>query len=376
VRYLGDRFVALRERGNGFHTAEFYAAFASELADVRAALDDAFARDDCEAGAVLLGAIGSCWTSLGLDREGIERNETYAEALSGRLPIYAILPGLIALLFKNSRVREAVERAEDALRIARKLGDPDAIATSLQLVASTVQPKESIERLLLESDEIGHRTAEMDVWYGVRRAWLETWTQQFDRADRRLRDLLGSAMHAGDRAFIVNINMRLSVNEYFRGDLAAAVAYACEAENAARSFGNVSALAYQLYVKSNFLCLAGDVASADAAIGEAIEIAASIDPNSHDIAVFIEGAAFVRALDGGAARAALLSGYARAVYARTGVVNAGVRADLRARVEDVLVRELTEDELHAVRRRGALLCAREAIDLALSRDSGGAHAVA
>jgi predicted ATPase/DNA-binding CsgD family transcriptional regulator len=366
VRFLGDRFAALMLRGDGFTPAESYAALAADLGDVRAALDDAYARGDYESGAALLGAIATSWTALGLDREGIDRLAAYADALSGRLAAYALLPPLVALLFKNSRVAEATQRAQDALRGARDLGDPQAIATSLQLVASTVQPRDVIEALLAQSDRVGHRTPDMEIWYAVRRAWLDTTAREFDRADARLRELMARATRVGDRAFVVNLWMRRSVNEYFRGDLAAAVSYAREAEQVARTFGKVTALAYQLYVLANFLCLAGDAAAARPAITEALEIAASIDPHSNEIAVYAEGAAFVSALEGDVARAAHLSGFARAVYARTGAVLSGVRADLRARVEELLLDAIGESALAEMRARGGALRAPDAIELALA----------
>ncbi len=366
VRFLGDRFAALNRRGEGFVPTEFYAALTADLGDVRAALDDAYARADYEAGAALLGAISNSWTALGLDREGIDRMVSYADALSGRLAVYALLPGLVALLFKNSRVSEATQRAQDALRGARDLGDPQAIATSLQLVASTVQPRDVIEELMAQSDRIGYRTPQMEIWYCVRRAWLDTTAREFDRADARLRELMVRATRVGDRAFVVNLWMRRSVNEYFRGDLAAAVSYAREAERVARTFGKVTALAYQLYVLANFLCLANDAAAARPAIAEALEIAASVDPHSDEIAVYVEGAAFVRALEGDVARAALLTGFARAVYARTGAVLSGVRADLRARVEELLLNAIGDSALAEMRARGVTLSAPETIELALA----------
>jgi len=366
VRHLADRFTSLRERAGGWHPADFYAAFAAALGDIRASLDEAYARGDYEPGGKLLAAIGYYWFFLGLDREGLARNEAYIAALSQHPLRFAMMPGFVDLSFKNGFFRVASERAQSALRDARDWGDPRAITIGLNMVAATEQRVDVVRALLADIEAVDDRSAELDIWYGLRKAWVDMRSQRCEQANARLRGLYAQCLAVGDAAISSNILLRLAQNEYNRGDLAAAVSFSLRAADTIRSLGSGKILANTLHALSCYLCAVEDLPAAGAAVREALTIVASIDPQSGAVSLYVEGVSFVRVFEGDNARGAMLSAFARAAFSHVGELSAGVLGELRSRVDDLLLERLGEAELRALRSRGEQLTARDAIELALA----------
>ncbi len=140
LRYLRDRFAV--SRGQLERTArltEYYAAFATEVEDIRAALDGDAARADLPSCVSLLCDVGLALQVFGFVSEGISRNEALLAALPADDPLLeARLADTLAHLQLEGNLKlAAFASAERALGAARSTDDVPMLGAALQQYANT-----------------------------------------------------------------------------------------------------------------------------------------------------------------------------------------------------------------------------------------------
>ena len=368
LRYLRDTFVALRARAKRDFSLELQTAFATDIADIRAALDAALPRGDVRVAAELLAAIGSHWRFVGLDREGIARNETFITAMYGSDPlmIARLSTTFSEMLYKSGRLQRACEAAERALRFARESRDAPCLAAAIVAMTMTLGPSElprALE-LITEAEALPAMSIASEYTLRERRAWFTMYGGDYDACDRLSRRLIAENRALGDRYEEASILYSLSFNEYRRGNPQAAAALAVEAIDLLRSFGNVSGFATICKLGAAYFCALGDAQSARAAAGEALAIYAAIDPESANVALVLEVLAFALALRGDLPRAARLQAFAGIALGRHGYRYTFVETDVHDGLTAILRANLTAAHRASLEEDGALLSAAAALSLA------------
>ena len=136
--YQRDRFAELRlQWERTARRGEFNDALATELDNVRGALDWALTKPDVVAGGWLLAEIGMAWEPLGLRNEGIKRSETFLAVVPKRESLlHARLSSPLAdMLLHAGKTDRALELGSRAVAYARTGSDGPALAEALQKYA-------------------------------------------------------------------------------------------------------------------------------------------------------------------------------------------------------------------------------------------------
>ena len=368
LRYFADRFTALRrhvEQTGG--TVAIHTTFATEIVEIRAALDAAIGRDDVVVGGELLAEIGSLWVPLGLGREGRERDERYLAVLPSDEPllIARLSIGLSLMLLRAGRKIRSFEAATTAVENARKAGQVAMLADSLRVLATSAL---SLTRLDEASAALTEAESLLVPAPGLRlallraRAWL-TMYRDPSAAQPMYENLLEQYRLAGDPTGHLVTASNYAVNECIRGFPDRAIAITHHVLNARRATADKWSLALSLSNFAGYLCLIDDLSGASAAGLESIALFSAIEPDSPNIAMAIEVLALVSAMRGDVEHATILEAFANATFERHGFrreLNTIIIYDrLTARLENAL----TPERVAQLTREGASLYPEAAIAL-------------
>ncbi len=375
LMYLRDRFTEIRARQEATaRDAEMGDALARELGDVRSALDGALARSEIVAGAELLAALQRAWRIIGLDREGIERNEAFLAVLpDDRILLAAKLSCALALLLVDRGMfARGLEFATRACAYARASGDVETLVFALrEYAAATISLGDvaKADAALTEAEAIPVASARLRstltsgrALLSVRSGDLEGAARSFEREVRDQR-ALGNVRN-------VHVNTaNLAEVEHKRGRTARAIELLREVLPEVKRVGNRGIHAMYLGNLAAYLVATGDLPGASEAAREAIAALAR-DPGDIFVVLAIEQIALVDALSGRLSRATRLAAYAWAAFdAKTGGQREFTEQATYERLAAILDERAPPSERARLALEGAALTPEAAVALALARET-------
>ncbi|MGB8909625.1 MAG: adenylate/guanylate cyclase domain-containing protein [Candidatus Cybelea sp.] len=374
LRYLRDRFAELRAHGDRTaRAADLDAALQTELDDVRAALDGAFARLEVVEGGELLANIYATWQAIGLDAEGMARCEAYLAALTAdQSQLRARLSAALSYLLVNTgqKVR-GFELAAEAVGDARASGDASLLARVLcqyGCMAVSVQRPDDAESALIEAEGIAGTSAYLRIQLLEARAFLSWFRGDLEMAARTYERLRNEHRKLGNTRMEHMSALNLAEIEHARGQTQLAIGIVRETLAAARVSAHEGTLAILLENLAAYLAAVDDLPGADAAAREAIGIRAAREPDDAHNAIAIDHLALVFALHGNHTLAARLEGYADNALQRHGYIREFTETTTHDRLTALLREGLTLEELARLIAEGAALTPEAAIALALEED--------
>jgi tetratricopeptide (TPR) repeat protein len=344
--------------------------FAAEIEDIRFALDEALSRSDIVHGAELLAAIRSTWEGLGIEAEGMARNQAYLAALPPtQTRLLALLFTNVALSLGNSgKMALAFETATQALEHARACGEPHVLAKALLIRTRTaidlgrlddaaadhseVQAITSIP-LLVNLDMLANRAA-----LAAARGDLEAAAKTYEDLHRRFRSM-GDTSNEGSTANY------LAENFHARGHTERAIAIVREYLPKTRSGNDRSLFLMMMTNLAGYSAAVDDLTSAFGAAREVVATLAARDLDHAFLDASMEHLALAMALRGDLSRAATLEGYANAAIERNGLGRGFTETTTYDRLSARLRESLAPEELARLTTEGAALTPEAAVALAL-----------
>jgi predicted ATPase/DNA-binding CsgD family transcriptional regulator len=377
LRFFRDRFAVLSAATEQTAlTADIDEAFASEVEDVRAALDSALARGDVGAGAELLANTGSSWLWLGLQPEVIARYTAYLSALrpEDATSIARLSIELSGVLREANEETRAALVAEQSVAYARKAGCNATLARALAYSNDASRIDEST-RNLAEAESFAHRSTRLRLQLLSERALLSGRRGDVDAELQYREELRRQCRALGRTRYEVPNAINLAELEHARGNTTRAIRLAREALSfiAGESVGSStyrqprSPLGYTLLLTNlaGYLVAAGDLPEAEFAARGAIEALAGVERHLVRRCAAIEHLALVYALRDDVERAAVLAGYARTVLDRPGVDDRDSASTSHSRLTALLRERLGPPERERLFAAGADLTMEAAVARAL-----------
>ena len=333
-----------------------------------------------ELGLRLTGALTLFWWFLGRYREGLDWSEQMLAAGAGaptEARVKGLLPaGLLGALLDEDRAKD---RLEEALGLARELGDGSSAARTLDWLGIISFFRDEVDeaRRLLEESAVEARTVG-DLWcladaLGTLSSILPL-QGAFDEADVASSEALEIAHRAGDDQGVRMALFGRALTAVRRGDLEDARAMADEGLTISRAIHDTWFIPYFRWLQAVAALGSGDVAASRRYAEEALEAARLVEGPLLIVCALDALAATARAeADGRAALAALEE--ARRVAAAGGVPNSYVssvakaQGELAAETGDLAsARRRFEEAIQAARsvgdtwaRAGALLSLADAV---------------
>ena len=374
LHYLRDRFVQLQTVFNATGSAQAtQAAFASELEDLRTALDGALERGDLRAGTELLDAVQYHWRAHNLHTEGLTRAEKFLVAIpTAERRLRALAGSAAADAFDNlGRKLSAFELAENAVADARACGDSETLADVMRTYAWAAMRCgrfELADEALVEAEALAGESVRRRLELRGRRAFLAKSQGDSEGAARTYTQLLAEWRAVGSDEMVWTTAHNLAETEHECGRTERAIELARETlsshkKNRDRSFA------------SSLMNLAGYEASlghVDAALAAASEAIAQFTRfgsgrSSVGVSIAIEHLALVSALRGDLERAARLGGFATRALEDQGYVREFTERHSFDRLAALLAAGLAPDDVARLRAEGEALKPEDAIALALQR---------
>jgi predicted ATPase/class 3 adenylate cyclase len=369
ARHLRDLFDAARDRWQKTgREAELENPLTTELEDVRAALDWALRSGDATLGAALIAAIGRTWEWIGLECEGLARNESFTRALEGREPrLVAELQTNVARFTGNlRRSLLSFEIANQAVERARACGDLSALAEALlayAMAALRVNRPDDAEAALSQVETNPQLTAQRRLHVQQIRAFLDEGSGQPARAAPRFEALVKAHRALGNTAELRN-TLNLAEVLHHLGETQRAIAIVREALPRFRADRNRGTLTGVLQNFAGYLLKTDEVLEACAIAHEAIRVATSYD-REFDVVMSVEPLALALALRGDLSRAATLEGYADNAMRDVGFQREFTETTTYDRLMSLLCEKLAPDDLACLLADGAALSRETAVALAL-----------
>jgi predicted ATPase/class 3 adenylate cyclase len=370
LRYLGSLFSAIRERlEKTARQAERYEIFATELDDVRFALDGALARSDLVAGAELLAALGLAWRN-GFDREGVARLEAYIAALhAGDAILLARLSTTLAgLLLAQGKYVRALEVASEARAYARTSGDSGVLVSALsQYSAANARLGNfaDADAALIEASAMPIINANLRLHLIDMRLMLSFFIGDLDAAARSCEELISHNRSLGNVRHVHSSLGDLAEVEHQRGRTGRAITIIREALAEAGDGADTNIHAMWLANLTGYLVASNDFAGAIEAARETIALLAPV-PDHYIVTIVLEHLALVDALQSDVARSARLAAYTEAAFARTGTKRGFNEQTTYDRLTTYLNANLAPSERALPARQGAALTPEAAVVLALT----------
>jgi predicted ATPase/class 3 adenylate cyclase len=371
--YQRDRFAELRVQWEGTaRRTGIDDALATELDNVRAALDGALTKPDVFAGGWLLAEIGMAWEPLGLRNEGIRRNETFLAAIPKResLLLARLSTPLADMLKHASRSERALDLAAQAVAYARASGDGPTLADALQKyafihVGVDARGNARAETALVEAESIPDASTYVRLQFLTTKAQLCAANGDTDAAVRIWEQLRQRHRSLGNtRNEIVAVLNRAEI-EHERCQTDKAIALVREILPQARRGREMSLAGTLLVNLAGYLVAVDDLPGAIEAAYEVIGPHVRREPDDSQVAQVVEHLALVYALRGELARASTLEGYAASVFRQIGFNRESTETKTYDRLSVRLREGLAPDELARFTAEGAALATESAIALAL-----------
>ena len=351
-----------------------------ELEDLRGALDWGARTGAVDEVAELFWYV-RFWDALGLHYEAIERGQRYVQLLgeddarAGAFTGTHRVPG-----WRKGNLALAGESAEQAIAYARIAGDPSTLADCLVRFATAVANARRFDDALTALDEAeavpdpsARRTLQMLGARGricIIRGDLQAAARCLDRRMELCRTV--------DNAFVeVSSALNLAEIAYELGDARRAIEVATGALMRAEQLSDRGVqTAHLLRNLAGYFIFAGDLERAIDVATRAIALDASREPEGTPVAISLEHVALVMALRGEIREAALLEGYASAVFQRFGFEREYTERATYMRLKAALETDVPDGELRDLLLLGAGVKAQDAIVRATSaqeRTSASRH---
>jgi predicted ATPase len=368
ANYLRDLFGAARDRWQKTgREAELEEPLTTELEDVRAALDWALRSDDATLGAALLVAIDRAWEWIGLEDEGLTRNESSTRALDRReLRLVAQLQTNVSTLAGNlRRSLRSFEIATEAVEQARACGDlatlTDALLEYVQAALRVNQPDEA-EAALRELEANPQLSGRQRLKVQSIRAFREHLSGEPARAAPRYEALVKAHRALGNTSAELTYTLNFAEMLHHLGETRQAIAIVREALPRFRAGRNSGTLMAVLDNLTGYLLRVDEVPEAFATAREAIRIAASSD---REVAISMAHLALALALGDDLSRAATLEGFADNAVREVGFQREFTETVTYDRLMSLLAEKLAPHDLARLLAEGAALSPEAAVALAL-----------
>lgn len=371
LHYLRDRFSAIRERHETTaRIGEMTAALATELEDVRAALDWALRSPEGRTGAELMFAIGAMWGTVGLYAEALGRIEGFLAALSGTDPrtLARLWIGISGLASNSAHTARAFEAAEKAIRYARECGDPAALADALRAYAwnaARLRKFEEAEKALREAEAIPAPSARFRLVLLDARAIVSSQRGDLPAAAAAYADLRDAYRALGNSLMERATAANLAELEHARGQTRRSIEIVRELLPGFRDDGDQTSYVQALSNLAGYLAAVDDLPAARAAAQESIRELAPREPDSAFVAGAIEHVALTLALGNDSERAAKLAAYVDAAYGKLGFQREFTERTTHERLMRVLRERFSQEELETMSAKGSDFTPAEAIAEAL-----------
>ena len=369
--YLRDRFAAARaQMERTARLTEYYAAFAMEVEDIRAALNGEAAQADLPSCVSLFCDVGPALQVFGFVSEGMIRNESLLAALPADEPLLeARLADTLAHLRLEGNLKlAAFASAERALEAARLTADLPMLGAALQQYASTgarVGKLDEAVRALEEAEALPNASARLRNRLRYTRGVCESFADNLEVAARLFEQQATEERSLGNARAEQNTLLLLAEIEHGRGRTDRAITLAREAISGTRARADHLMLANLLSNLAGYLLALDDPAGADGAAREAVRLVAH-ESDHVFVATSLEHLALVSALNGDWGRAAMLAGYADAAVERLGSPREYNERTTFYRLRELLEHALGPDELTRLIAAGAALTPEAAIAFALA----------
>jgi tetratricopeptide (TPR) repeat protein len=310
------------------------------------------------------------WSSRSID-EGITRIEAYLAALpDDRTIIRArLLCHLAELRWRAGGQDRAIETAAQALRLARASGDDATLAWALIAEATVLIFKDPGRTLaLLTEFEALQNLGEALRREGRQlRARLTYMSGDFERAAALYEDLIERDRRTGNPMGEAQNTWMLANVAYKAGKPEKAVAIGRASLARLEPLEDFWAIALVTRGLAGFLVAIEAYDEAARVAADALALYRDVDPGNAHVGTLIEILALVAAVRGAVARAAMLQGFAIAATHKAGsILYRSSTLAVRASLDRRLAADLGPGELTALRARGALLAADDAIALAMT----------
>jgi len=373
LRYLRGRFADLwLKKERTARWAESIEAFAAELEDLRYALDRALARAAVVEGAELLAFIETLWTNLGLEPEGLRRNEQYIAALpASELRLQARLSTARAFLLSEDGLWAISSRvAMEAVAHAREGGDAETLVNALRIFSADALKRRRLDdaqAALAEAEAIPG--ASQNVLLGILaiRAQLSAIAGNSEAAIRAYEQMSKAHRTLGNVRSEINSRLNLAELEQARGDTRRAIEIVHEILPRVRAGKDKRTLGVTLTNLGAYFISVDELPDAVSAARECISIHAASEPDNVLVGIAIEELALATALYGDFARAAKQDGYSNALFDRIGYERGIVETNMYDRLMKILSEGLAPDERTRLLAEGASLTPEAAIALALEK---------
>ncbi|MBD5653710.1 MAG: hypothetical protein IAI50_00840, partial [Candidatus Eremiobacteraeota bacterium] len=371
VHYVRDRFIAAAEAWNvSGRSSDVSGALATELGNVRAALDAALAGLDRVAGAETLAAIDHVWNDIGLEREGRMRTEAFLDRLGDDdAHVVARLSVVLARSAGSFRQgSQAVEFARLAVERARSAGDAAMLNEALIVYSWNAAAAERFaesEAAMHEAEGIPVTSVRLRLSMLNTRAYLSYHASDFVTAAHlfgRLRDEHRALRNPSREREAM---LALAEVEYNLGHTQRAI------DTVTEILRGVEKGRYRVFRGSLLSNLAGymvsieDCVGAAAAARDAIEELGAHEPNSASVINAMQHLALTLALGSDTSRAATLAGYVEAASERFGYRRELNELASRDRLVAVLQDKVGSDDLGRMLGEGAAMDSETAIEFAL-----------
>ncbi len=371
LQYLRDRFATLwDDKERTARRAELNEGLATELEDVRSAVDAALIRPNVLAGGWLLASIGTAWEPLGLNGEGITRNEAFLSVVPDReLVLLARLGTTLSdMLTHSGRKERALEVATQAVAVARASEDGPTLADALDKYAWVnlcLGKWDDAERAHTEAEAIPGASALLRILLLRTGAFLSVEKGEIDAAVRiweQLRKQHHSLGNTRDEAVSVLNHAEV---EHERGRTQRAIELVREILPGVRRGREKQLLGNLLNNFAGYLLAADDLPEAVEAAREAIGLYATRESDDARVAIAVEHLALVHALRGDLTRAATLEGYVVAAFQQIGFERESTETTTFDRLSAILREGLAPSEIVRLTEEGAALKPEAATSLAL-----------
>jgi predicted ATPase/class 3 adenylate cyclase len=369
TRHLGywrDFFAGAKAR----EAVDLHDLLATELEDVRAALDRAAEGLASVAGAELLDAIWATWGIIGLYSEGTARIQSLLALIGAQeFGLRARLSNALSVLAANSgRTAQAFEFVVQAVADARASGDPATLAlvlASFSWNASRLGRFDEALAAVAEAEAIPGVPARMRLRVLEAKALVSGNAGDLASAAEALEQLRAEHRALGNLASELAMSVNLAEAEHERGRTERAIALSREALPRFRVERDRNGLVQMLGNLAGYCVSVGDLPGAGAAAREAIAEFSQREPGATFVSIAIEHLALALALGGDISRAAALAGYADRALQRQGYVREFTERTTYERLAALLRDRLAPEQLHARLAEGAALAPEAAIARAL-----------
>jgi predicted ATPase len=354
----------------GAEQATWVRRLEADAGNLRAALAWALDSENVEQGMRAAAALSRFWSVRGRMSEGrvwlrqaLDRTSEVAPLVRARA-LFA--DGYAAL--GQGELRDATERFEESLALARAAGDERAVATSLAQLGWVLAARGESQRAVALSEECltlarkldDRRTASVAL---ANLAETAAGEGALDRAAELLDECLALRRQEGDRRNVANALLNLGRIELARGRQDRATILLDEGLELAGDVGDTWGLSMGLSSLGHLELLRREPARAAERLSESLKLA-STRRDRRLAAECFGGLAAVAALEGNAGRAARLAGAAEQARVRAGAVPSALERVLEEH-EALAPGSPPSEALEAERVRGRALSFQEAVTYAL-----------